>query len=697
MHKPGIDVLMNPRSVAVVGASDDPSRAGGRPLHYLLRGGFAGRIVPVNPRRDRVQGISAVPSIRDLDQPVDCAVLVVGADQMVETLRDCADKGVRSAVIFAAGFGEGGPEGVQRQHQMSAIARAANMRLLGPNCLGLYNLGSRAFLTMSGLFQDGFPATGALAVASQSGGYAGQLAYVARQRGIEIGAWVTTGNEADVDLAEVLEHYAADPTITTVLAYIEGVKHGPRFISALAALRAARKPVIAFKVGSSTRGAQAVASHTAAMSGEDAVYDAVFAEYGVQRVQSTEEALDIAYAARFGLPRGRRYAAVGTSGGIGGQMADLAQANGLQMPPTEPALRAELAAIAPLGSAQNPVDVSGQVVNDPTIMGRSLAALAASGQYDILHGFIGFSAGIGWLAEPYRATMTQAAAQAPPGTLRIASISGAPDLIAAYEAAGYAVFEEPARAVRASAALASIADAFARTGQGAAAGTALPSGGPSDAASAGRAVLEAAGIPLPRSRTCATPADAAQAAAEIGGLLALKIVSPDIAHKTELGGVALGLAPDAVAQAAERMLATVSQRAPNARIEGFEVGEMVTDGVECVLAWRHDPVFGPVVTVGMGGVLVELLQDTVISLAPVTPLAARAMIGRLRARPLLDGFRGAPPADVEALAEAVARLSGVALTASAAIPEFEINPLLVRPAGQGVIALDVLAHLKEAP
>lgn len=691
MRKNSIDVLMNPQSVAVIGASDDPSRAGGRPLYYLLNGGFRGEIIPVNSRRDKVQGIEALSSIRDLNKPVDCAILALGAESTLESLRDCAAMGVRSAVVFAAGFGEAGAPGLQRQAEMQTIANESGMRILGPNCLGIYNLASRSFLTMSGLFQDGFPESGPLAVASQSGGYAGQLAYVARKRGIEIGAWVTTGNEADVDISEVLEFYASDPAVSTVLAYIEGIKDGPRFIGALEALRAACKPVIAFKVGSSLRGAEAVASHTAAISGEDASYEAVFAEFGVQRVRSTEEALDIAYALRFGLPRGRRYAAVTTSGGIGGQLADLAEANGLHMPETNPALHSILSDIAPLGSANNPVDVSGQVVNDATIMGRSVKALATSDQYDIVHSFIGFSAGIGWLAKPYLSTMTDAASAARPGTYKIASISGSPELIAGYENAGYAVFEEPARAIRACGALASIAASLQEF-------ELLQEAAPQvvrewqHGVDAGRAVLEESDIPVPRSRFCASPGAAKLAAQEIGGPIALKIVSPDISHKTDVGGVLLDLAVEDVEAATSKMIADVSFCAPGARIEGVEVSEMLTGGVECVLAWRHDKVFGPMVTVGIGGVLVELIRDVVLHRAPVSPRTARRMIDQLLARSLLDGFRGAPGADIDSLVRAVARLSEVATAYSAVVPEFEINPLLVRPMGKGVVALDVLAR-----
>lgn len=670
----GLDALLAPRSVAVVGASDDPARTGGRPLHYLLTGGFEGRIVAVNPHRDRVQGLTAVPSLREAG-PVDCAILAVSAERTPAALQDAAATGVRAAVIFSAGFGEAGSEGSLRQAEIAAIARQSGIRLLGPNCLGLYNLRSRAFLTMTALFQDGFPASGDLGVVSQSGGYAGQLAYLARQRGIGIGAWVTTGNEADVDLAEVLMAYAGDPGIRTVLAYIEGVKSGPRFVAALDALRRAGKPLIVFKVGSSATGAAAVSSHTAAMAGEDAIYDALFREFGAARVSSTEAALDIAYAAQFGRPAGRRFAAVSTSGGIGGQLADLAEAAGLAMPPTPLPLAATLAGIAPLGSARNPVDVSGQVVNDPSIMGRSVAALVASGSYDILHAFIGFSAGTGWLADSYRTTMTEAARSS--DCRLIATISGPPDLIASYERAGYAVFEEPARGVAALAALAGM------TGEDPAAPAPPVLGDTRDAT-----LLAAAGIALPARRLVPTAAEAGAAAHEIGGKLVLKIVSPDIAHKTDVGGVALDLTAGGVAAAASAMWATVTTRRPEARLTGFEIAEMLPAELDLILAWHSDPVFGKIISFGLGGVLVEVMADTVLHRAPVSETAARGMIDRLQMRRLFDGYRGTPAADLPALAGLIARFSQVALAAED-VETFEINPL--RLTGKGPVALDVLA------
>lgn len=688
-----IQPLLRPRSVAIVGASDDPSRAGGRPLHYLLNGGFKGRIVPINPKRATVQGLQALNSILDLQDPVDCAVLAVSADQTVNALRECAHAGVKSAVIFSSGFGEAGEVGKERQAELVEIGRQANMRILGPNCLGLYDTASRAFLTMSGLFQDKFPERGSLGVVSQSGGYAGQVAFVANKRGIRIGSWVTTGNEADIDLSEILMAYAGDPNISTVMAYIEGIRDGCRFVDALRALHTARKPMIAFKVGSSLSGSEAIASHTASMAGEDAVYDAVFEEFGVQRVQSTEEALDIVHAAGIaGLPRGTRFAAVSTSGGLGGQLADLAEENGLDMPRTSRGLAAELTAIAPLGAAANPVDVSGQVVNDPTIMGRSVAALGASGQYDLVHCFIGFSAGIGWLSERYLETMA-VGAKAARDLFKIATISGSDDLIQRYENMGYAVFEEPARGIRAAAALARIARSFSVR-------EALPTH--SDAsikAIAGSEpeslILDAAGIKRPQSIIAADEFAAVDAAATLGGSVVLKIMSPDIPHKTEMGGVTLNLRGEAaLREAAAEMIRTVRERAPKARIEGLEVSTMITGGIECVLAWHSDPVFGPIVTFGMGGVLVEVLQDTAIHRAPVTEAAARSMILSLRSRKLFEGYRRATAVDIDAVAGVIARFSQVAASLYSDVPEFEINPLLVREGKEPAIALDTLLRLR---
>ena len=355
----GLGALLRPNSVAVVGASDDPRRIGGRPIAYSLAAGFQGKIYPVNPNRATVQGLPAFASLSDIPEPLDLAIVALPAADVAAALEQAAEKGARAAIVFSAGFSEIGAEGGKLQKRLCDIAKAANMRLLGPNCVGLFNARIGHIATFSSGPEAGLSPNGRVGLMSQSGAYGTHLLAQARTRRIEIGQWVSTGNEADIGAADVIAAFAEDPSISVIGAYLEGVKDGPAFLSALAAAHAARKPVVLLKVGRSAAGAAAAAAHTASLTGADAVFDAAIADYGAIRVDNTGEMFDLLYgASRATLPKGPGLGVFTISGGAGVMMADAAEAGGLTLPTLPEAAQQKLLARNAFASAVNPVDVT---------------------------------------------------------------------------------------------------------------------------------------------------------------------------------------------------------------------------------------------------------------------------------------------------------------------------------------------------
>jgi acyl-CoA synthetase (NDP forming) len=683
-----IDALIAPRSIAIVGASDDAERIGGRPLASLLRFAYPGTIYPINPNRRTVQGVPAFASIADVPGPVDCAILCVPASAVSAAAQACADKGVRSLVVFSAGFAEMGGEGVRQQQFLTDLARRSGMRILGPNCMGMFNSNAAAYLTFTAVVQNIRPTNGRMALVSQSGGYASAVLKLAAARNLHFAAWITTGNECDLEVGELIEALAPRPEVEGIVVYVEGVRDGPAFLRGLAAAQAHRKPVLLMKVGRTEAGAHAAASHTASIAGADWVYDAVLRQFGVHRVRSTEELIDVAVALDSGQPlRGARLGVVTTSGGIGAQIADLASDAGLEMPQMNEDAQSRIRALAPNGSAGNPVDVTGQIINDVGLLASCLDVMLRSGEYDAIYVYLGLIAGSPTLGAALLTTLCEVRGRHPDQLIMISIIAG-PEIVRSYEEAGFLVSEDPSRAVQALAALTRLR-AVRALPQAVAVDSKhprLPAGRRYNELEA-KQVFADIGIPAPRELLLTE-------ALQPGPMeypVALKVVSSDIQHKTEVGGVALGL-PDehALRAALETMRSSVAERAPQARVDGYLVSPMVQGGVECLLGCHNDPVFGPVVLIGLGGVAVEIFKDVACRLAPVCIEQAHQMIREIRSFPLLSGYRGRPPADLDALARAIASFSQLAAANADRLVAAEINPLLVFPQSRGVLALDAV-------
>jgi acyl-CoA synthetase (NDP forming) len=693
----GLESFFAPRSIAIVGASQDETKIGGRPVQFLLKHGFAGNIYPVNRSAAEVQSLRAYPSVRDLPETPDLAIIAVPAEAAVDALAACAEKGVLAAVILSSGFSELGETGLAQQRRLTEIARASGMRVLGPNCLGSIGMKERAIATFSIALEGVLPVAGPIAIASQSGNLGSFTMRLAAERGMGIGRFITTGNECDVDLADAIAFLADDPSISLILCCMETCRNAARLVEALAKARAARKPVIVLKIGSSAVGQAAAASHTGAMAGSDAVFSAVFAQWGATRVRNLEEFLNLGHAAALllpdRLPTGRRVALVTASGGFGVMMADAATAAGLELPQLGASTQQKILAAVPGAAPHNPVDATAQMSSRPAVMEKILSAVVDDEGIDATLQLLAGSLHLPRLRSVFLETLRSLREQRP-DRLLVLCTKGPPDAIAELNAMGYAT----ADSIDAACAMLAQLEALGRIRreepaipgetvvqmQKLAPEIFLHEAG-------AKAALAKAGLPVPTERIAVKAEDAMRAARDIGYPVVLKILSPDLAHKTEVGGVAVNLRDDdEVRSAHDTMLARVRDEAPDARIAGVLVAPMMGGGVELIIGTKKDPIFGPVVMAGLGGIFAELLRDSAVRPAPVDEAGAMEMLRSLNAFPVLVGARGRPASDLQAAAAAIANLSRFASAHVDEIEEIDINPLLVMQQGRGAAVLDAL-------
>ncbi|MGE0312263.1 MAG: acetate--CoA ligase family protein [Lautropia sp.] len=705
--------LLSPATVAIVGASDDPRRIGGRPIDYMRSQGYGGRILPVNPNRDRVQGIEAYASIDALPVAPDVAIVAVAAAGVAEAIEALGRRGTGTAIVFSAGFAETGPAGAALQAGIVSTARRHGMRLLGPNTLGLLNPGNGFYGSFISSVELGFPAPGGVGIASQSGAYGGHLLGLARRRGMGLSACVMTGNEADLTLGDAMLMYVEDPDTHVIVAYAEGVRDGERFVAALDAARCAGKPVVVMKVGTSDLGRTAAQSHTASLAGDDAVFDAVLAEFGAHRARTTEELLDVAQlATRRIYPVSNTLGVITVSGGAGVLVSDAASLEALPMPPMPEAAQRRLLDAVPFCAPRNPVDCTAQFQNDLSLVGRFVEALVQDGGYRSVLAFFTYTAGAASVAPRLRQEL-RAIRERHPDRLYVLVALASPDQVRDYEADGLTVFEDPTRAVVAIAAMGRFGDAFeaarrrsatvpvpapaaAPPPSPAAALPALPYRAPNEVAA--KALLARAGIAVAPERLCTSPDDAVAAADALGIAagqpVVMKIVSPDILHKTEIGGVVLDVRDaSAVRRHFDALRERAAQAAPAARIDGVLVARQLHGGIECIVGVRRDPVFGPMAMFGLGGVFVETLGDVVLRRCPFDVAAAREMIAGIRGAALLQGARGRPAVDIAALATMLSRVSVFAAAAGPRLVSIDLNPVLAMPAGEGAFALDAVIEV----
>ncbi len=683
-----IKSMLSPASVAIIGASPDANKLNGRPFHFMRRDGYAGRLYPVNPRYDEIDGVTCYPDIASLPEAPDMAVVAVSAARTVETIAELGKKGVPVAVIFSSGFGEMGPEGKALEDELLATARQHGIRICGPNNLGLINGFERVTATFS-QYADTSPEPGPVAFASQSGAFGTGIAALARSRGIGFGYFVNTGNQIDISLMEVLEEALEDERITVAAAYLEGLRDADALIRLADKAMALGKPLIVAKVGRKAAGARAAASHTGSLAGEDAVFDGVARQHGIIRARNEEHMLDL-MAAFVGTPAagGRGIGILTQSGGAGALMADRAEELGFDVPLPSEATKARLAEVIPaFGALGNPVDITGQFLAEPKILKDSVAHLLDDHAIDVavvwlqlMHGYADLLIDVfrdikARVTKPFVVCWIE-----PPEKARKALAE-----------MGICVISATERAVDTAAGLIELGEARARSGKRPAVSTCrspeTADGQPVPAVEA-HAMLKDAGVPLVACALAGNPDQAAAAATRLGFPVALKIESPDIQHKFDVGGVALGLdGADAVRTAAETMLSNVGQAAPEARIDGFLLQKMAPAETELVIGMRRDPIFGPVVMAGLGGVFVEVLKDVVFARAPLSEADALDMLDRLRGRAMLDGVRGKAAADRAAIARALVAVGNFAMS-HPHVCELDLNPVFAGP--NGVVAVDWL-------
>ncbi|WP_149539131.1 acetate--CoA ligase family protein [Siccirubricoccus phaeus] len=690
-----LDALVRPLSVAIIGASDEKTRIGGRPLAYMLERGFAGPIWPVNPKRPTVQGLPAFPSVAALPEAPDVAIIAVPAALAIETLDELGRKGCRAVICFTAGFAEMDEAGAAAQVKLTETARRHGIRLLGPNCLGVFNDAIRFYGTFTASFEKGWPIPGQIGVASQSGAYGTHIFSAGLDRGLGMQVVITTGNEAEVALGDVLGWMAQAPEVDVICAYAEGIRERESFLAALDLARRNRKPIVMMKVGRSSLGGAAAQSHTASIAGDDAVTQAVLDEFGVVRARTTEEMLDIAYAATKRIYPARNTLGVLTvSGGAGVLISDAAEAAGVAMPPMPEAAQAKLRSLIPFCAPRNPVDCTAQVTNDLKLIDLFVESVAADGGYSSILSFWSQTAAGRSLGPTLQEKMRAIRAKYP-DRLWVMSML-APEKVREYEADGWLCFEDPSRAVTAIEAMGRFGAAFAKAEAPAPEvklpKVTLPETTPSEAAA--KALLAEAGVPAVPERACATVEAAVAAAEAIGFPVVLKILSPDILHKSEIGGVLLDVADAAAVRAGfATLIERAATHAPGARIEGVLVAKQIKGAVEMALGIFRDPVFGPVAMVGLGGIFIEVLKDVAFRRCPFDAAEAERMIRSLRGFALLDGARGRPRADVAALARALSALSAFAVAAGPRLAGVDVNPLLVLPEGEGCFAADAVIEL----
>jgi acyl-CoA synthetase (NDP forming) len=687
----GIGALLHPRSVAVIGASADAGKMTGRPVGYLQKYGFDGEIWPVNPRTDSIAGLRCFPDIASLPGAPDAAIVLLGPERAEAAVRDLAAKGCQAAIVLASGYGEANETGGRRQEALKEAA--GTMRLLGPNTIGLVNLTDGMMLSATGALEVGNLAAGRISVVSQSGGILGSLLSRAADRGIGFAKLVSTGNEADIDSSEMITHLLEDGATDVIAVYMEGLRRPEVFKQAARRAAELGKPIVVYKVGRSESGARAATSHTGALAGADRVYDALFRQCGVIRAESFTDLLDIPAALASGRRMaGNRVAILTSTGGAGTLLADNCGLAGIEVPAPDMATTRRLAALLnedPSAIGRNPVDVTLAGLR-PDLFRGAIDALLESPGYDAVVVVIGSSA----LATPDIVADAIVECQARSGKPVLAYVSPhAPHLVRLLNSQGIPAFATPESCATVLRALhrPTVPAAPQAVAENPSVLASLPPGNLNEAES--KALFARFGMPVTREHVAADAQAATAAAHELAGEVVLKVLSRAIAHKSDIGGVRVGLTAGEVPDACATMLHRLQQAgAPTP--EGFLVQERVRGGVEMILGFHRDPQLGPVILLGSGGVAAELFQDTALRLLPIARGDAEAMVEELKAARLLRGYRGAPAADVPALVDAVMAFATMAGTAGERLLEAEINPLFVLPEGQGVRAVDGLVILR---
>lgn len=698
--KPDLSVALSPRSIAVIGASDNPDKIGGRCLLYLKRFGFAGAIYPVNPARDTTQGMRSYPDVESLPEAPDLAVIAVPGDQAIDAVEALARRGTKLGVVLTAGFGETDETGRARERRMVEAARNAGMRLIGPNTQGLSNFSNGAIPNFSTMFIETTPVDGPVAIVSQSGGGASVPFGLLRERGVGVRYCHAVGNQCDVTVSELACAVARDPEVRLLLLYLEGIPDAGDIAELGRLARERNLPVLAVKSGRTPAGMKASLSHTGSLATEDRVVDAFLAFHGLHRVDDAGALVSAAELYLKGwTPQGRRLAVVSNSGTACVMSADAATAHGLTIEEFSPATQRELATVLPaFATKTNPVDITAALLSNSRLFGEILPIIARDPGADVFLISVPV-AGQGYDVEAFARDAAAFAALTGKPTVIVAP---QPKVAERFRSVGLPVFVQESDAVQALAQFIGAHETLAAARRHRTGGEPWT---PWWQAPGARRVLDepdslawaaSHGIAVVPHRRCRDGDDVAAAADAFGGRVAVKGTSTQVTHKSELGLVRLGVAGGDDARAAwDRIRAAAATR--GVALEGAVVQQMVAGRFEMLVGGHVDPTFGPVVTVGAGGKYVEAVPDVRVLMAGASKDEIRAAIGRLRIAPLLAGVRGEPPCDVEALVEAVHALGRALSDPASRADSVDFNPVLVLDRGAGCVAVDGVVALVERP
>jgi acyl-CoA synthetase (NDP forming) len=704
---PRIERMFNPQAIALVGVSGREDSLMARPLRYLIDRQFGGRIYPVNPKYEQLGGIRCYPSLSELPGPIDLALIMVPARQVADAIRECGRAGASGAVVFASGFAEAGSGGQQLQLDIAEAAESAGVRVLGPNCQGLLYAPTGLFATFTPLTNrawDTAQKTG-VAYVGQSGAVGGSLLDLAAEVGIDLTAWVSTGNQVDLDVVTVASHLLADPSIAVLALYVETMQDGKAYAQLAARARAAGKRLVVLHGGRSQSGREAAVSHTGAMLGDHTAFTLVSRRHGVVLAKDVSDWLGAAAAIRAGATSvGRQVAVVTTSGAAGSITADQFEDYGLELPELTSATQARLSELVPsFGSVSNPVDVTGQLFNrGAEAFGEVCRVVAEDPLVNAIAVVLTMVTGMQAAGVAKDIIRTSASIKIPLFITWLAGQNQTAEGRNVFRRAGWPVFTSPGELARVIDILAASStdedlDRWKEPAEPAECGT-LSVQKPQtnkgdDVIKVGQDFLGALGIHQPTGLVVTSSDEAERFARQINGAVAMKLHIPALTHKSDVGGVRLGVDPSEAARVFTELMMVVPAEWI-AEPAGVLVQEMVPKGVELIMRIAAgENGFPPVITVGFGGVTTELYHDVASAIAPVAEGEAVELLQRLKAWPLLAGFRGEPPMDVRAAANAVARLSASApALIQYGLDEVEVNPLIVGVDGSGAIAVDVLVR-----
>ncbi len=712
-HSPAdLERFFNPRSIAIIGASNKFATISGKPLRFLLEHGYKGKIYPINPKYDELMGVKVYPSVLAVPDPIDAALIAVNYRLVLPMLKQCVEKGIKYATVFASGFAESGPEGKELQRQIGELARETGMGVCGPNCQGMVNLKDGCVGGFSASLEIKPLRVGPIGYVTQSGALGYSIFNMAQESGVGFSYIASTGNEVDLHTLDFMAYMLEDPSTRMVVAYLEGIKNGKQFADLADRALELGKPLVALKVGRSEIGMKAAASHTGSLTGSDATVEAFFNQKGILRTDDIEDMIDIAALMQRipALPQGKGLGIITTSGGAGILVADTAEEIGVDLPALDPDTTAAIEAVIPAyGSALNPVDVTAAVINEADDFVKVMQALVAVETIDALVIVVTMISGASGAQMARDIVKMTGMTDKPIVVAWTAGERLMGDNLQILRDGEVQVFQSPVRATKAMGRLMRFGEfrnqMLARTSTGDVEETpaevkarALEILAGADRALTehqGKLLLAEYGIPVPGEGVATSVDSAVQIADGIGYPVVMKIDSPDIMHKTEAGGLRLDIGDaDQVRAAYTEIMSNSRAYDANARLTGVLVQEMVIGGTEVIVGLNNDPQFGPTVMFGLGGIFVEIMKDVSLRVTPLTRDDAVSMIREIKSFPILDGARGRAKLDVDAIADVLLRVSRMAVDLRDHVAELDINPLLVLPQGQGVRVADALVVKK---